>query len=141
MDISPFIISFLQLIWFPFKWTPTGHLIFQETFSGSTLNKTIWEVQTGHKTFGKTRLQCYREDNVIVNDSLTIQAKYEEVKCQENDGTTIDLKYTSARIRTRREYKFSAIEIEARTSNGAHLQPALWTQKSDSEMKFTKRLT
>lgn len=103
------------------------NLVWSDEFSGTSLDLTKWNYQTGDGCaegicgWGNNELQTYRQENVEVSDGvLKIIAKAENV-----DGKN----YTSGRITTRNKGDFTYGRFEASiklpAANG--LWPAFWT--------------
>lgn len=97
-------------------------MIWQDEFSGSTLNTTDWnyEIGTGSNGWGNNELQYYRKENTSVSDGLlTIEAKKETF-----EGNA----YTSSRLTTQGNFDFTygRIDIRAVLPYGQGIWPALW---------------
>lgn len=97
-------------------------LIWQDEFSGETLNSSDWtyELGTGSNGWGNNELQYYRAENTAVKDGfLTITAKKENFS-----GSA----YTSSRLITRgkQEFQYGRIDIRATLPKGQGVWPALW---------------
>src|SRR5690606_14042474 len=101
----------------------TGYtLIWQDEFSGTTLNSDNWthEIGTGSGGWGNNELQYYRSENTIVDEGyLFITAKKENFS-----GSN----YTSSRIITKakKEFQYGRIDIRAKLPKGQGIWPALW---------------
>ncbi|RWS21514.1 hypothetical protein B4U80_11838 [Leptotrombidium deliense] len=138
--LSSALIS-LILVTLSFAWQPSGTVVFEDSFEGDSLDLSKWEIKEGHSAYGFVRLQCYTKENIVVSDNqLTIKAEVKEVECDAHLKQQKRLKYTSARIQTRKAYDFTSIEIVAKTSKGSHLQPALWTQAADRDKGIYEEL-
>lgn len=97
-------------------------MVWQDEFSGTTLDETSWNREEGGSGWGNAELQHYtkRTDNAyLANGKLVIEAK------KENYGGNA---YTSARITTagKREFAFGRVDIRAKLPKGQGIWPALW---------------
>lgn len=104
--------------------TYTGYeKVWQDEFSGTSLDLTSWGFDVGATGWGNNELQYYtnnRPENIYLdNGKLVIQAKKESYQ-----GSA----YTSARILTKgkREFTFGRVDIRAKLPVGNGLWPALW---------------
>lgn len=108
---------------------PDGYtLFFEDEFDGESLNKDIWsfEIGNGNNGWGNAEVEYYKEENAVVKDGkLHIVAKKEKVG---------DFDYTSARIKTVNNVKFTYGIVEARISLPAEkaMWPAFWMMPNDS---------
>ncbi len=97
-------------------------LIWQDEFSGSNVDLTKWnfETGTGSSGWGNNELQYYRENNTAVYDGfLVIEAKREAFS---------NSAYTSSRLTTQNKFNFQygRIDIRAQMPEGQGIWPALW---------------
>ena len=95
-------------------------LVWQDEFSGSSLNTNDWTYETGGGGWGNNELQYYRTENTsVANGLLTIEAR------EENYGGR---NYTSSRLITwgKRFFKYGRVDIRAKLPEGQGLWPALW---------------
>ncbi|MEQ8548831.1 MAG: glycoside hydrolase family 16 protein [Cyclobacteriaceae bacterium] len=97
-------------------------LIWQDEFSGTSLNTSNWnyETGTGNSGWGNNELQYYRQENTKVADGfLTIEAKREAFS-----GSA----YTSSRLTTQNKFtvQYGRIDIRAQMPEGQGIWPALW---------------
>ncbi len=107
--------------------TPTTYTgyekVWQDEFSGTSLDLTSWGFDVGGGGWGNNELQYYtnnRPENVYLdNGKLVIQAKKETFSGRE---------YTSTRLLTKgkREFTFGRIDIRAKLPVAKGLWPALW---------------
>ena len=107
--------------------TPTTYTgydkLWQDEFSGSTLDASSWGFDVGGSGWGNNELQYYtnnRPENIYLTDGkLIIQAKKEAFSGRE---------YTSSRILTKgkREFTFGRIDIRAKLPVAQGIWPALW---------------
>ena len=104
--------------------TYTGYeKVWQDEFSGTTLDASSWGFDVGGSGWGNNELQYYtnnRPENIYLdNGKLVIQAKKESFSGRE---------YTSSRILTKgkREFTFGRIDIRAKLPVAKGLWPALW---------------
>lgn len=97
-------------------------LVWQDEFSGSTLDTDTWthEIGTGSNGWGNNELQYYTSQNTTVADGvLTIEAREENLQGKN---------YTSSRIITEGNESFSygRIDIRALLPEGQGIWPAVW---------------
>lgn len=97
-------------------------LVWSDEFEGTTLDESVWTIQTGGGGWGNQEKQYYtnRKENIRVeNGNLIIEARKEEY---DNNH------YTSARIMSRDKKTFTYGKMEARISlpGGGGLWPAFW---------------
>jgi beta-glucanase (GH16 family) len=104
--------------------TYTGYdKVWQDEFSGTTLDLTSWGFDVGGGGWGNNELQYYtnnRPENVFIdNGKLVIQAKKESFS-----GNA----YTSTRLLTKgkREFTYGRIDIRAKLPVANGIWPALW---------------
>lgn len=93
------------------------NLVWQDEFSGSTLNLATWTYELGGGGWGNNELETYTSNNATVADGyLTITAQ--------KSGAN----YTSSRIITenKQEFKYGRIDIRAKLPQGQGIWPALW---------------
>ena len=99
------------------------HLVWSDEFEGSSLDESVWTIQTGGNGWGNQEKQYYtgRPENLRVEDGcLVIEARKE--KYENND-------YTSARIMSKGKKEFCYGKLEARINlpSGIGTWPAFWT--------------
>ena len=97
-------------------------LVWSDEFEGTTLDESVWKIQTGGGGWGNQEAQYYtaRAENIRVEDgNLIIEARKEEYDKNH---------YTSARIMSRDKKTFTYGKMEARISlpGGGGLWPAFW---------------
>lgn len=113
--------------------TPKGwEMVWSDEFSGSSLDGSKWNIQTGDGTaegipgWGNGELQNYQADNVSVGGGyLTITAREESVGNQS---------YSSGRINTANKFDFQYGRVEAsiHASGNQGLWSAFWMLPTDS---------
>jgi beta-glucanase (GH16 family) len=105
--------------------------LWEDDFSGSTLNSSAWETQLGDGCdqgagmcgWGNSEEQSYQADNLsIANGILTIEARKQRIKSTQ---------YTSGRIRTSNmpesgEWAFGRFEARMKVPDGQGMWPAFW---------------
>lgn len=99
---------------------PGKTLVWQDEFSGSSLNLNDWTFEIGAGGWGNNELQYYRPENTFFSaGNLIIEAR------QEGFGGSA---YTSSRLITKgkKEFKFGRIDIRAALPEGQGIWPALW---------------
>lgn len=96
-------------------------LVWEENFSGKTLNEKVWNIELGDGCpncgWGNNERQLYtKENHEVVNGNLIITAKKEGGK------------YTSTRITTKnkQEFKYGYFEARAKLPVGQGIWPAFW---------------
>jgi beta-glucanase (GH16 family) len=125
---------------------PGWNLVWNDEFSGTSLDLTKWNYEVDCWGGGNGELQCYtaRPANSYVQDGkLYIVAKPERYTgsaagCTNNNenscGNTKD--YTSAKLTTRHDpkgsWKYGRMEIRAKIPKGPFLWPAIWMLPTDS---------
>ncbi len=97
-------------------------LVWEDDFSGSSLNTSNWSFETGkgQNGWGNNELQYYKKENTSLQDgNLIITAKKEAFEGSE---------YTSSRIITlnKQQFRYGRIDIRAALPRGQGLWPALW---------------
>ncbi len=106
--------------------SPTSYagmtLIWQDEFSGTSLNTADWnyEIGTGSNGWGNNELQYYRQENTFLHEGLlVIEAK------QENFGGR---SYTSSRLTTENkvDFQYGRVDMRAALPKGQGIWPALW---------------
>ena len=98
-------------------------LVWSDEFDGSSLDESVWTIQTGGNGWGNQEKQYYtgREENLRIEDGcLVIEARKEDYQNNE---------YTSARIMSKGKKEFCYGKLEARINlpSGGGLWPAFWT--------------
>eukprot|EP00887_Chlorella_sp_A99_P007793 scaffold20.g7793.t1 len=127
-------------------------VLWEDTFDGSTLDYSKWDVQVGRGCqyggnsdmcgWGNGELQFYadRPQNLRVEGgNLVITAMYEDAPTLFPKSSPPDPHYTSARIRTFRRYAarpsaaYPTLRVEARmrAPQGSGLWPAFWLLPED----------
>lgn len=101
---------------------PGKQLIWQDEFSGSSLNLQYWtyEYGVGNNGWGNNELQYYRAENTSVSSGyLVITAKEESFSGRS---------YTSSRLVTKDKFSFQygRVDIRAALPYGQGIWPALW---------------
>lgn len=94
-----------------------GKLVWQEEFSGRTLDEKFWNFELGDHGWGNHERQLYTKANhELRNGVLVITAR------KEGD------KYTSTRITTagKKEFKYGYMEARAKLPVGKGIWPAFW---------------
>lgn len=98
-------------------------LIFEEEFTGTSLDLNTWEYQVGSGGWGNNELQYYTNGNnvQVSNGTLKIIAQ--------KSGNT----YTSSRIRTinKADFRYGRIEARIKMPIGQGIWPAFWMMPTD----------
>jgi beta-glucanase (GH16 family) len=109
--------------------TPTSYegmdLIWNEEFSGSSLNENNWSYEIGDGCphlcgWGNEELEYYRKENTSVGDGvLTIEARKQNFQGRN---------YTSSRLisRDKQYFKYGRYDIRAKLPKGQGIWPAIW---------------
>lgn len=109
--------------------TPTTYpgytLVWQDEFSGSSLDLSTWnqEVGNGNGGWGNNELEYYTsstKNTFLSNGNLVIEARKESL---------LGFNYSSGRMTTRakKQFTFGRIDIRAKLPVGKGIWPALWT--------------
>jgi len=104
------------------------NLVWEDQFSGNSLDLTKWSYQTGGDGWGNNELQNYtdRTDNVsVVGGTLEIIAK---------DETYGGNDYTSGRIRSisQGDWTYGKMEASIKVPSGQGIWPAFWMMPTNS---------
>ena len=104
------------------------NLVWEDEFSGNSLDLTKWSYQTGGNGWGNNELQNYtdRTDNVsVVGGTLQIIAKDETF-----DGND----YTSGRIRSinQGDWTYGKMEARIKVPSGQGIWPAFWMMPTNN---------
>lgn len=106
------------------------NLVWEDEFSGSSLDVTKWEYQTGGDGFGNNELQYYTNgDNVMVSGGTL------KITAQEDTGNAYPgNNYTSSRIRTRNrgDWRYGKMEARIKLPQGQGIWPAFWMMPTDN---------
>lgn len=103
--------------------TYTGYtLVWSDEFSGTSLDASAWNQETGNNNGNNHELQYYTNSpkNTFVSDgNLIIEARKETIST---------FNYTSGRMTTqnKKAFKYGRIDIRAKLPVGKGLWPALW---------------
>ncbi|MEP2278629.1 glycoside hydrolase family 16 protein [Maribacter sp.] len=101
----------------------TAVLVWSDEFEGTTLSNENWSFESGNNGWGNNELQNYRSEGnaEVSNGTLKITAKL-------NTDTNIEGEYTSARLNSKKSFKFGRMEIRAKLPEhkGNGTWPALW---------------
>ncbi len=123
------IIAFLSLSCLCFQLhSQCWNLVWEDEFTGTTLNTDYWSYQTGAGGWGNNELQYYtdRVDNVNVTGG-----NLEIIALEENyNGAN----YTSGRIRTldKAQWTYGKMEARIQVPEGQGIWPAFWMMPSDN---------
>ncbi|TSA22756.1 glycoside hydrolase family 16 protein [bacterium] len=108
---------------------PGWKLVWNDEFSGTSVDLTKWEYEVNGQGGGNNELQYYTANpsNSFVQDGeLTIRAQKEAY---------LGKQYTSARMRTRNkgDWKYGRVEVRAKVPYGRGMWPAIWMLPTDRE--------
>ncbi|MDF2941394.1 MAG: hypothetical protein K0S01_252 [Herbinix sp.] len=106
-------------------------LVWQDDFSGDTLNTADWNYELHEPGWVNNELQQYTNsiDNIFVSDgNLVIKA----MKTEDENGTT----YTSGRVNTqgKHDFKYGRFEIRAKMTKGQGFLPAIWMMPTNENI-------
>ena len=106
---------------------PGWKLVWDDEFSGDSLDKTKWNYEINGNGGGNNELQYYTnlpENSYIKDGNLVIQALKKDY---------LGKHYTSARINTDKkgDWKYGRFEIKAKLPYGQGMWPAIWLLPSD----------
>lgn len=121
--------SFLLLLSFSAS-TQCWNLVWEDDFSGNSLDLTKWSYQIGGEGWGNNELQYYTAgDNITVSNGILKISAQEDIA---NDYPDND--YTSSRIRSRfqGDWRYGKMEARLRMPQGQGLWPAFWMMPSYS---------
>lgn len=106
------------------------NLVWEDEFSGSSLDLANWEYQTGGGGWGNNELQYYTNgDNVMVSGGTL------KITAQEDVGNVYPGNaYTSSRIRTRNrgDWRYGKMEARIKLPQGQGIWPAFWMMPTDN---------
>lgn len=98
--------------------------VWNDEFNGTTIDRTIWNLETGGNGWGNNELEYYTDKDVnpnafIANGNLIIEARQESYNGKN---------YTSARMTTqgKKEFTFGRVDMRAKIPKGKGIWPALW---------------
>jgi beta-glucanase (GH16 family) len=97
-------------------------LVWSDEFSGTSLNTSVWNYETGGNGWGNNELENYTagtNNAYLQNGSLVIEAKKEKLG---NNN------YTSARLTTsgKKSFTYGRVDIKAKVPVSKGIWPALW---------------
>lgn len=107
---------------------PEGYrLAWHDEFNGAALGDG-WDAERSGFGSGNKELQCYRPENLSVDDgSLRLTAEEQEARC--NDGE--ERPYRSGLVRSTHAWTYGRIEVRAKVPPGAGMLPAVWMLSED----------
>jgi beta-glucanase (GH16 family) len=98
-------------------------LVWSDEFEGTSISEENWTFETGGNGWGNNELQNYRAaGNTEVSDGIL------KITAKRNDDNTIEGAFTSARLNSKKAFKFGRMEIRAKLPEhkGNGSWPALW---------------
>jgi len=122
---------------------PGWTMVWNDEFSGSSIDPDKWQHEQDCWGGGNGELQCYTnrpENSRVEGGNLIITARQEQYTgkqtgCTSQNGCTDTKPYTSARLRTRHRetgsWKYGRFEMKAKLPKGKHLWPAFWMLPTD----------
>jgi beta-glucanase (GH16 family) len=105
------------------------NLVWEDEFSGSSLNLANWEYQTGGNGWGNNELQYYTN-----GDNVTVSGGTLKITAEEDTGNTYPANdYTSSRIRTKGlgDWRYGKMEASIKLPQGQGIWPAFWMMPTD----------
>ncbi len=128
MHFRKIMLILVLIFTFQFAQAQCWNLVWEEEFTGTSLNANNWSYESGNWGWGNNELQYYREgtNNVSVSGgTLKITAKEESYMGSD---------YTSARIRTINKSDWTHGKMEARIKlpEGQGIWPACWMLPTDN---------
>ena len=102
---------------------PGKTLVWQDEFSGSTLDANAWNYETGNiNGWGNNELEYYTnssKNTLVSNGNLVIEARKEPMG---------GFNYSSARLTTanKKTFTYGRVDIRAKLPKGKGIWPALW---------------
>lgn len=125
------VFTLLLLLCFSTSFAQCPNIIWQDEFSGSSLDLNKWNYQIGDGCaegicgWGNNELQSYQQDNITVsNGTLKITARKERVKGSQ---------FTSGRINSKNkgDFTYGRFEASIKLPAGDGLWPAFWMLSTD----------
>ncbi len=111
---------------------PEGYnLLWNDEFSGSELDRTIWTYDPHEPGWTNSELQEYTtsEENVFTkNGNLVLKA----IKTKDENGNAY---YTSGKIKGQnlKDFMYGKVSVRAKVPEGQGLWPAIWMMPTDEE--------
>ena len=110
---------------------PAYHLVWQDEFEGTVLDRSDWNVELHDPGWVNSELQAYvdTEKNIYVKDGkLIIQPEKTE-----QDGK---VSYTSGRVNTqgKKDFKYGYFECRAKVPQGTGYLPAFWMMPTNENL-------
>ncbi len=113
--------------------TSTWNLVWEENFSGTTLNDSVWTHEIGSGSqyglwgWGNGEQQFYQPSNTEVNNgNLKITAQQEPNGLVDSWGNTYNLSSSRIMSKDKMEFRYGKIEARIKTINGEGFWPAFW---------------
>lgn len=98
-------------------------LVWSDEFEGTSLSEANWTMETGGNGWGNNELQNYQAvGNTEVSDGIL------KITAKKNSDNTIEGAFTSARLNSKKSFKYGRMEIRAKLPEhkGNGTWPALW---------------
>jgi len=98
-------------------------LVWNDEFDGTTISEENWLFETGNGGWGNAELQNYQDSgNAEVSDGVL------KITAKRNTDNTIEGAFTSARMNSKKSFKFGRMEIRAKMPEhqGNGIWPAIW---------------
>ena len=100
-----------------------AELVWSDEFDGTTISTTNWSFETGNHGWGNNELQNYQaQGNTRVSGGIL------KIIAKKNNNSAVNGAYTSARLNSKRSFKYGRMEIRAKMPEhkGNGTWPALW---------------
>ena len=100
-----------------------AELVWSDEFNSTSLSAENWVFETGGNGWGNNELQNYQaEGNTEVSDGIL------KITAKKNEDNTIEGAFTSARLNSKKSFKYGRMEIRAKMPEhrGNGIWPALW---------------
>ena len=98
-------------------------LVWSDEFEGTSISGDNWTFETGGNGWGNNELQNYQAaGNTEISDGIL------KITAKRNNDNTIEGAFTSARLNSKKSFKFGRMEIRAKLPEhkGNGTWPALW---------------
>ena len=128
MSLKKNLLLAILVLTSQFVYTQCWHLVWEDEFTGTSLNASHWSYQTGDGGWGNNELQFYRDGT----NNLTVNGGTLKITAREESYMGAD--YTSARIRTINKGDWTHGKMEARIKLpiGQGIWPACWMLPTDN---------
>ncbi|MGY8980762.1 MAG: glycoside hydrolase family 16 protein, partial [Flavobacteriales bacterium] len=133
MKINKIISLIVALIFSTTFFGQSWDLVWEENFSGTTLNDSVWTHEIGSGSqyglwgWGNGEQQFYQASNSEVsNGQLKITAKQEPNGLIDSWGSSYYISSSRIVSRDKMEFRYGKVEARIKTVNGEGFWPAFW---------------